>query len=81
MMNEYRNPDYDQYEKNNQLSFALASMMFDRFTHIVVRRRRPGHGVIYLGGGNPVTVMERYGDLKIESCVIRPDCILQITVI
>lgn len=75
MMNEY-----DQYEKNNLLSFALASMQFEKYTHVVVRRRRPGHGVIYLGGGDPFTIIDRYGTELIESCLIRPDGILQITV-
>lgn len=78
MMNRY--PDYSQYEKNNTVSFALASMMFEQYTHITVRRRKAGHGIEYLGGGDPIRIIKRYGNLHIDSCMIRPDGILQITV-
>lgn len=80
-MRNGKNMDYSQYEKNNLLSFAVASMMFEQYTHVTVRRRKPGHGVEYLGGGNPVKVIERYGNLHIESAMITPDGMLQITVI
>lgn len=82
MRNGRKNPDYDysQYDKNNTLSFALASMMFCEFTHIVVCRRLPGRRLDYLGGGNPYKMIKRYGDLKIVSSIITNDGILQITV-
>lgn len=80
-MRNGKDPDYSQYEKNNLLSFAVASMMFEQYTHVIVRRRRPGHGVEYLGGGDPVKVIKRFGNLHIESALITPDGLLQITVI
>lgn len=46
--------DYSQWDKNNRLGFALASMMFDTYTHVLVRRRTPGKGYEHIAGGNPV---------------------------
>ncbi len=82
MRNGRQNSDYDysQYDKNNTLSFALASMMFGEFTHIVVCRRLPGRRIDYLGGGNPYKIIKRYGDLKVISSVITCDGLLQIIV-
>lgn len=72
--------DYSQYDKNNKLSFALASMMFEKYTHITVRRRAPQGGIEFLGGGDPVRIIKRYGDLHVVSSVITHDGLLQITV-
>lgn len=72
--------DYSQYDKNNKLSFAVASMMFEKFTHITVRRRAPKGGIEYLGGGDPVRIIKRYGDLRVVSSAITRDGLLQITV-
>ncbi|AXF52328.1 MAG: hypothetical protein [Inoviridae sp.] len=74
------NNDYSQWDKNNTLAFALASMMFDRYTHVLVRRQIPGKGYEHIGGGSPVQLMKKYGDLLIESSIITRDGFLQITV-
>lgn len=72
--------DYSQWDKNNRLGFALASMMFDTYTHVLVRRRTPGKGYEHIAGGNPVYLIKKYGDLQIESSIITRDGFLQITV-
>lgn len=72
--------DYAQYERNSTLSFALASMMFEPYTHVVVLRRIPGEGVSLLGGGRPSVVLSRYGSLKVVRSMITPEGILRIVV-
>jgi hypothetical protein len=72
--------DYSQYDKNNTLAFAMASMMFGEFTNIVVCRRLPDRRIDYLGGGKPYRIMQRYGDLKIKSSIITTDGFLRIMV-
>lgn len=74
------NPDYSQYEKNNTLAFALASMMFEKYTHILIRRRKPGRRTEHLGGGNPIRIIREFGNLHIESCSITPEGFLIIMV-
>lgn len=73
-------PDYLQYERNCTLSFALASMMFEPWTHMVVLRRVPGRPPVILGGGSPRVVLSRYGSLEVVRSSITPEGILCIVV-
>ena len=57
--------EYAQYEKNCTLSFALASMMYDPWTHIVVCERVPGKGLYVVGGGHLLDIIRRFGSRKV----------------
>ncbi len=72
--------ELQQYERNNQLSFALASMAFEEYTHIVVLHRVPGQGLQLLGGGSCSSVLRRFGDLKVLRSCITPHGLLRIVV-
>lgn len=73
--------EYSQYDKNNTLGFALASMMFCDYTHIVVRYRDESGYYVCLGGSySPVAIIGTHGSLPIESSRILSDGTLQITV-
>lgn len=54
---------------NNTVGFALRSMCFLPYTHIVVRRHSPG-GVEVLGGGYLGRVLSRYGGMELERSFI-----------
>lgn len=79
-MKAYEEIDYSQYEKNKKLSFALASMMFEPYTHIIVSRRVPGKGLQVVGGGHAHTVLKRFGDFEIAESRITWDGVLRIIV-
>lgn len=72
--------DYNQYEKNNTLRFALSSMMFVDYVHIVVIRMSPGKSPETLGGGRVSTILRRYGDLTVLRSSVTSEGILQIIV-
>ena len=56
--------EYAQYEHNRTLSFALASMMYDPWTHAVLYHRVPGSGLELLGGGLGGPAHEDEGPLR-----------------
>lgn len=72
--------DFAQHDNNCTLEFALRSMMFESYTHIVVRRRMPGHGMQPIGGGSPSSVIRRFGSLQVASSLITHEGVLQVTV-
>lgn len=72
--------EYAQYEKNCTLSFALASMGFEEYTHIVVLERVPGHGLQLLGGGSVSSILRRFGSCKVVRSSIAPHGLLRIVV-
>lgn len=72
--------DYAQYDRNCKLSFALASMAFEPYTHVIVRQRLPGEGLQTIGGGYVSDLLSRFGDLQVESSYITHEGLLQITV-
>lgn len=72
--------EYAQYEKNNMLSFALASMVFEEYTHIVVLQRFPGQGLQLLGGGSVSSILSRFGDRQVVRSSITPHGLLRIVV-
>lgn len=61
----------EQYQNNNSVRFALLSMGFEPYTHIVVRTRKDGH-IDTLGGSlNLSTILSRYGNMTVEkSCIV-----------
>ena len=69
-----------QNKQNNTLAFALRSMMFVPYTHVVIRRRGPDRVMVSIGGGDPVSVIRRFGDLQVEQSLITYEGILQIIV-
>lgn len=71
--------EYAQYNHNCTLSFALASMMYDPWTHVVVYERVPGFGLQLLGGGHPLDLIRRFGSRIVERSSIA-DSILRIVV-
>lgn len=77
-----KNPfdEYAQYEHNCTLSFALASMMYDPWTHAVLYQRVPGSGLQLLGGGAPFRLIHEFGAWRVERSSISPDGILRIVV-
>lgn len=72
--------EYAQYEKNCTLSFALASMMYDPWTHIVVCERFLGVGLQVVGGGRPLDIIRRFGSRKVVASRITSEGILRIIV-
>lgn len=72
--------DYQQNENNNLLSFALACMGFEEYTHIVVMQRLSDQGLCLIGGGHLSTVLRRYGGMMVESSYITPEGLLRIIV-
>lgn len=72
--------EYAQYEHNRTLSFALASMMYDPWTHAVLYHRVPGSGLELLGGGTPFWLIREFGAWTVEHSNISPDGILRIVV-
>lgn len=80
-MKNYDNSlDYSQYDKNNTLAFALSSMMFEPFTHIVVKRRTFDTGLQAVGGGTVYSVLSRFGSLKVIRSNITSEGVLLIVV-
>lgn len=73
--------EYAQYERNCTLSFALASMGFEEYTHIVVLQRFPGQGLQLLGGGSVSSILRRFGSCKVVRSSITPHGLLRIVVV
>lgn len=79
-MKTYDTIDYAQYERNNKLSFAIASMAFDGYTHIVLRKRLSDGSLGMLAGGRPADILSRYGDMEIERASVTFEGLLLIVV-
>lgn len=62
--------DYSQYESNNTVAFAIASMRFEVSGRIEVRRRRPRDFPEILSMGYPERILSECGHLKITRSFI-----------
>lgn len=71
--------EYAQNEKNNTLAFALASMMFEPYTHVVLKMSSGGH-LSFAGGGHVGDVIKHYGHYQVVRSNITGDGILHIVV-
>lgn len=63
------------------VKWVLLSLNLCNYTRVCVRERiRPGYGgFVYLGGGYPGKVIQRYGDrLVVDSCIYEDALILYV---